>query len=375
MVRRRSPESSSRFPLIQRALALTPTVLRPQAADEVALAPAPGVNVPDDTVRAVAANLAGAKAANTDRAYRSATRIWTEWFRVHEAVSVPADPRMIATYISWLAQDPHEGLSRFDDMNASAKLRAAAVSRPKKLGTIRVHISAIVNEHMRAGFRSPRGEPAVEGVYAGIRRKLKARPHRKTPVLASALPDLICFLGSGLRRRMHKALLLVGFGAALRRSELVAIKAEHLTFTAEGLTLLIPSSKTDQDGKGESVGVPYAEKNRRLCPVLALQRWLKASGIVSGSVFRHVHGNAVDDDCVSARYVVRLLKRAITKSGRDPSEFSGHSLRAGFSTSAAKAGTPMWMIQRTTRHKSINVLADYLREADVFKDNPGKGLL
>lgn len=332
------------------------------------------INVPEDTVRATGENIAGSRAKNTERAYRAAMGIWREWCRVAGVCPLPADPRTVALYITWLAQEPHEGVSTFDAMDAGPKLREAAETRPKRPGTIRVHLSAIARDHLLAGHRSPRGEAAVEVTYEGIRRRLKVRPKRKAPVLDVALPELLRFLGRGLKRRMHKALLLVGFAGALRRSELVAVDVEHLTFEEDGLKLLIPWAKTDQEGAGEFVGITFA-KNPKLCPVRALKRWLSLSGITSGAVFRLVRADETIAARLSDRYVARVVQRAVRKTGRDPALYAGHSLRAGFCTSAAKAGVEPWKIRRQSRHRSLEVLGDYLREADVFKDNPGAGLL
>jgi integrase len=164
------------------------------------------------------------------------------------------------------------------------------------------------------------------------------------------------------------ALLALGFAGAFRRSELVALKLEDLTEVPNGVRVTIRQSKTDQEGQGQEVAIMRGVK---LCPIEAVQRWLQMAGITEGYVFRVVlRGRAPLPQAGSLR-----VKRAIRKVGLDPAGFSGHSLRAGFCTSAAEQGAPLFKIMDVTRHKSVDVLRGYIRRADSFKDHAGAAFL
>ena len=167
-------------------------------------------------------------------------------------------------------------------------------------------------------------------------------------------------------------MLAIGFAGALRRSELAAIRVEDIEHTADGIRLLIPRSKTDQDGAGPTLGMP---RGCRICPVEALATWMKAAGIVEGPVFRPVKlGGTVVDAAMSGDAVGRV-KRYAVRCGLDRATFSGHSLRAGFITSAAEAGASIWKISEVSRHVSVDVLRGYIRSAEPFKSHAGASFL
>jgi integrase len=174
----------------------------------------------------------------------------------------------------------------------------------------------------------------------------------------------------GLR---DKALLLLGFGGAFRRSELVALDVADIEETDEGLRVTIRRSKTDQDGVGQTIAVV---RGGAQCPVRAVRAWLDAAGITEGPVFRPVRkGGAVRDRRLSAQ-TVRIIVRAYAKQvGLDADEFSAHSLRSGFLTSAARRGASIFKMRDVSRHKSMDVLQSYVRDADMFRDHAGAGLL
>jgi integrase len=168
------------------------------------------------------------------------------------------------------------------------------------------------------------------------------------------------------------ALLALGFAGAFRRSELVALKVEDLTEVPDGLRVTIRQSKTDQEGQGQEVAILRGVK---LCPVEAVQRWLQMAGITEGYVFRAVvRGRAVGEP-LTPQVVALRVKRIARLAGLDPAVFSGHSLRAGFCTSAAEHGASLFKIMDVTRHKSVDVLRGYIRRADSFKDHAGAAFL
>jgi integrase len=175
----------------------------------------------------------------------------------------------------------------------------------------------------------------------------------------------------GLRDR---ALLLFGFASALRRSELVALAVEDLEHTERGLLINVKRSKTDQEGRGHQRAVIYGTR-AELCPVKTISRWVEAAHIETGPVFRSVTRHGHVNGSLSARAVAQVVKTYARLAGLDPAEFSGHSLRAGFVTSAAEKGATADRIMDHTGHKSVAMVRTYTRRADAFANHAGDGLL
>ena len=181
-------------------------------------------------------------------------------------------------------------------------------------------------------------------------------------------------MGDSLKDIRDRALLLIGFAAALRRSELVALDVADIEHVRRGIVLYLPRSKTDQDGQGHKIAIPYGRT--RWCPVAACDIWLSASGIAEGAIFRpvdrhgRVHGGRLSGEAVSL-----VVRERVAAAGLDPTGYSGHSLRAGFATSAAQAGVQAWRIKAQTRHASDAMLARYIRAGKLFTDNAAEALL
>ena len=180
--------------------------------------------------------------------------------------------------------------------------------------------------------------------------------------MVATLPDNLL----GLRDR---ALLLIGFAGAFRRSELVSLDVEDVEECAEGLRVTLRRSKTDQEGAGEVKGIPYGRK-LETCPVRALRAWLEAAGITAGPIFRSVnrHGQ-VQPGRLSDKAVALVVKRAAEAAGFDATRYAGHSLRTGLTTSAAAAGVQERDIMRQTGHRSVNMVRRYIREGELFRSN------
>ena len=210
----------------------------------------------------------------------------------------------------------------------------------------------------------------------GIRRAWKRPVTQKAPAVADEIKRMVDAVEpqtfAGLRDR---ALLLLGFAGAFRRSELVALDVEHLTARPEGLSVVIASSKTDQEGRGQVVAIP-AVPDSPYCPVRAVSDWLVAADIGSGAVFRSIRrGDHVAADRLGDRSVALVIKRLATKVGLDASRYAGHSLRSGFLTSAAQNRASIFKMADQSRHKSLDVLRDYVRNEDRFENNAADGLL
>ena len=180
---------------------------------------------------------------------------------------------------------------------------------------------------------------------------------------------MVAGLPEGLLGIRDRALLLVGFAGAFRRSELVGLDIADLDFNHDGLTVTLRRSKTDQEGEGRKVGLPYGS-NPSTCPVRSLQAWIEASAIEAGPVFRSVnrHGR-LQPDRLSDKAVALVVKRRAEAAGLDPSRYAGHSLRAGLATAAANAGVSERAIMAQTGHRSVQMVRRYIRDGSLFREN------
>ena len=294
--------------------------------------------------------LAASVAPATVKAYRSDWSDFTAWCADHDADALPAAPEVVALYLAD---------------------RAGTHS----VATLTRRVSAISGAHKAAGHESPTGEVVVRKAIAGIRREKGTAPDAKTPVTVDDLRAIVgAHLPAGVKGTRDRALLLVGFAGAFRRSELVGIDREHVEFVADGAVVTLPKSKTDQEGAGELVGIPYGQ-NPDTCPVRALQAWIDAAGVVSGPVFRSVdrHGN-IGAARLTDKAVALVVKHYAAAIGKDAAAFGGHSLRAGLATAAAREGVEERDIMRQTRHRSTTMVRRYIREGSLFRANAAGSL-
>jgi integrase len=179
--------------------------------------------------------------------------------------------------------------------------------------------------------------------------------------------------GSDLKGLRDRALLLLGFAGAFRRSELVALNVEDLQFCDGGLRVTIRKSKTDQEGLGATIGIVSGST---ACPLDAMRAWIETARITEGPVFRPVNRKGkVSKHRLSARAVAELVKTYARRAGLNATKFSGHSLRAGFLTSAAARGASIFKMMDVSRHRSVETLRGYVRDAELFRDHAGDGLL
>jgi integrase len=208
----------------------------------------------------------------------------------------------------------------------------------------------------------------------GIRRNIGTAQRRVSALTPEQLHTIVAALPEGLIGLRDRALLVVGFGGGFRRSELVALDRSDLMFTADGLELTIRRSKTDQEGAGRKLGIPFGA-HRQTCGVRTMQEWLAASGITEGAVWRPItrHG-ALGSERLADRAVALVLKRCLARVGIDPTSFAGHSLRSGLVTAAFKAGKSEATIMAQTGHKSAEVMRRYRRETDLFAANAAGGI-
>jgi integrase len=213
----------------------------------------------------------------------------------------------------------------------------------------------------------------VRATLRGIRRTIGSALNRKAPLTADQLRTMVAAAPDNLVGLRDRALLLVGFGAALRRSELVDLDVADLKQSKAGLRLRIRGSKTDQERQGTTVAIAPGSA---ICPIAALNEWLAAAGIRHGPVFRPVFkGDRVADARLSDRAVAEIVKIYAKRIGLDPASFSGHSLRSGFLTAAAQHRASIFKMMDVSRHRSLDTLIGYVRDAEFFRDHAGTGLL
>jgi integrase len=206
----------------------------------------------------------------------------------------------------------------------------------------------------------------------GIRRTLGAAKKEAPPILPEQLRAMMAALPSTPRGIRDRAMIVLGFAGAFRRSEIVALNVEDLTFTDDGLVVTVHRSKTDQEGAGSKVGIPYGS-NRRTCPVRSVRAWIETADIAEGPLFRGITRGGITDRRASDQAVDRAVKRA-AKAAKIEGDFSAHSLRAGLATSAARAGKGDRAIMRQGRWRSRGMVDRYVREVSLFENNAAAGI-
>ena len=299
---------------------------------------------------ATASFVASSKAPATVRAYRADLRHFGVWCVEHARSALPATPATVADYLADLA---------------SAGYAASTITR---------RLSAISKAHQWAGYDSPARDPLVRLTASGIRRRLGSATRQARPILIAELRRMLATLPHDLRGHRDRAMLLIGFGGAMRRSELVALDVGDLTLEDPGLRIMIRRSKNDQEARGREVGVARGSSTAT-DPVAAVESWLEAAHLESGPLFRPVdRSGRVVAARLSDRAVSRIVQRAASRAGLDPERRSGHSLRAGFATEAAAAGAPELAIMRTTGHRSETMVRRYIRSGSLWADSAGRYL-
>jgi site-specific recombinase XerD len=297
-----------------------------------------------------AANYARAgKAEATRRAYRSDFAIFRNWCDERRTRPLPCTPETVAAF---LAHEAHDGI---------------------KPATLARRLAAIRYAHKLAGHSSPTASEPVQATLQGIRRSLQTRPTRKAPATAEKIVAMATTTGPGAKGLRDRALLLLGFAGAFRRSELVALDINDLQFCDEGLRVTIRRSKTDQEGRGTTIAIA---PGTFACPVKATRDWIVTACILRGPLFRPISkAGRVLTRRLSDRAVAEIVKASARRVGLNAEEFSGHSLRAGFLTSAARRGASIFKMMDVSRHKSVETLRGYVRDAELFRDHAGSGLL
>lgn len=277
----------------------------------------------------------------TRKAYKSDWRDWENYCQARSLIPLPAEPLSVAAYLSSLAEGQW--------------------GKPRKLSTIERRRAAISHIHVESGHPDPIADPRVPRVLKGIRRKLSVKQTRKAALRSPDLKKMVATLGNDPRGLRDRAIILLGFATACRRSELVALEVEDLREHKEGIIIEVKRSKSDQEGEGLVKLVRYG-KDPKTCPVRALKNWLAKASITSGRVFRSISNDlVVTDTTISALGISRAIKRAATGAGLNASLLGAHSLRAGFVTEADARGARTSDIMAQTGHKSTRMISVYTR--------------
>ena len=235
-----------------------------------------------------------------------------------------------------------------------------------KVGTIQRRLNSIAEAHKAVGLKSPTHHPMVTNTMKGIRRTKGTAAEQKTPTLTDDIRAMVDATDTGIIGTRDRALMLLGFAGAFRRSELVGLDVEDCIFGKDGLTVTLRRSKTDQDGAGRKIGIPSGS-NPETCPVRTTQGWMEMAGVTTGPLFRSInrHGK-VRSGRLSGIDVSRVVKKLAKRAGLDPAKYGGHSLRAGHATAAAIAGASERSIMKQTGHRSVQMVRRYIRDGSLF---------
>ncbi len=294
-----------------------------------------------------------AKQARSDATRRAYSQQWARfasWCDGHGLMSCPARPETVALYLTAAAQD---GLS---------------------VSTMSLALTAIATAHRTSGHESPRGAVVVQETWRGIKRSSGGAQRRVAPVVATELRRMVAALPDGVRGVRDRALLVVGFAGAFRRSELAALQVADVDFTDDGVVVALRRSKVDQEGRGVTVGLPFGS-DKSTCPVRTLRAWIEVAELADGPLFRALGRWGDIRGGLCGRDVARVVKAAASGAGLDPAKYSGHSLRAGLATTAAKAGKSDRSIMRQGRWSSRTMVDRYVREATLLDgDNAAAGI-
>ena len=315
-----------------------------------------------------------ARSPATERAYRSDWADFSQWCEATGLAALPAAPPTIGAYLT----------------DRAGVLKVATLER---------RIAAITVAHRLAGHGFDSSHPAIARVLAGIRRTLGTRQERKTALLTEDLRKVVKALPPTVNGIRDRAVLLIGFAGAFRRSELTALDLDDIKVTTAGVVLVIRRSKTDQEGAGREIGIPRSRRSAT-CPVAALEAWLgladgkKENGLdedfsrdrtgnnsvwtadrsATQPVFRTIDHGKITNSRLSGQAVAKIVKRAVARVGLDPVLFAGHSLRSGFATSAARGGADLAAIMQQTGHKNSDVAMRYIQSGKLLQNPASKAV-
>ena len=299
----------------------------------------------EETVR----NLQNSKANNTVRAYKSDCNDFNLFCAQNSFKSLPSEPKIVSLYLTHLS------------------------SKNAKISTLKRRLVSIGVIHKLKGHYLDTKHPSIIENLMGIKRRKGSIQKSKKPILISSLKSIINVIDNqkkeDIKKLRDRSIILIGFSGGFRRNEIVSLDYDDLDFVAEGLKINIKRSKTDQFGEGFTKALPYFDSSQ-YCPVVSLKKWLDISRINSGPVFRRfIKGSKLLENRLTDQTVALLIKEYLRLAGIDSKNYSGHSLRSGFATSAAESGAEERSIMTMTGHKSAEMVRRYIKEANLFKNN------
>ena len=294
-------------------------------------------------------NLQSSKATNTVRAYKSDFKDFGLFCAQNGFKALPSDPKIVSLYLTYLS------------------------TKDNKMSTLKRRLVSIGVIHKLKGHYLDTKHPSIIENIMGIKRRKGSIQKGKKPILINNLKLIIDVIdqekNEDIKKLRDRSIILIGFSGGFRRNEIVALDYEDLDFVSEGLKIDIKRSKTDQFGEGSKKALPYFD-NSQYCPVVSLQKWIKISKINSGSLFRRFSkGSKLSENRLTDQTVALLIKAYLQLAGIDSKNYSGHSLRSGFATSAAESGAEERSIMTMTGHKSTEMVRRYIKEANLFKNN------
>ena len=263
--------------------------------------------------------------------------------------SLPSEPKIVSLYLTSLS------------------------IKEAKISTLKRRLVSIGVIHKLKGHYLDTKHPSIIENIMGIKRRKGSIQKSKKPILISNLKKIINVIDQQKKEEIKKlrdrSIILIGFSGGFRRNEIVSLDYDDLDFVPEGLKLSIRRSKTDQFGEGFTKALPYFDSSQ-YCPVVSLKKWIEITKIKTGPLFRRFSkGSKLSNNRLTDQTVALLIKQYLQLAGIDSRNYSGHSLRSGFATSAAEAGAEERSIMTMTGHKSTEMVRRYIKEANLFKNN------
>ena len=295
-------------------------------------------------------NLQSSKAKNTVRAYKSDFNDFGLFCAQNGFKSLPSEPKIVSLYLTHLS------------------------TKDIKMSTLKRRLVSIGVIHKLKGHYLDTKHPIIIENIMGIKRRKGSIEKGKKPILINNLKIIINVIdeinNQDIKKFRDRSIILIGFSGGFRRNEIVSLDYDDLDFVTEGLKINLKRSKTDQFGEGLVKGLPYFENNQ-YCPVISLKNWIGISKISSGPLFRRLSkGSKLSENRLTDQTVALLIKKYLKLAGIDSKNYSGHSLRSGFATSAAEAGVEERKIMSMTGHKSPEMVRRYIKEGNLFTNNP-----
>mgnify|MGYP001245616607 CR=1 FL=1 len=294
-------------------------------------------------------NLQNSKANNTVRAYKSDFNDFGLFCSQNGFKSLPSEPKVVSLYLTHLS------------------------TKDVKMSTLKRRLVSIgVIHKLKGHYLDTKHQSIIENIM-GIKRRKGSIQKGKKPLLINNLRILINVIdkekNEEIKKLRDRSIILIGFSGGFRRNEIVSLDYDDLEFVHEGLKISLKRSKTDQFGEGSIKGLPYFE-NSKYCPVISIKKWIEISKISSGAIFRRfIKGSKLSHNRLTDQSVALLIKHYLKLAGIESKNYSGHSLRSGFATSAAESGAEERSIMAMTGHKSTEMVRRYIKEANLFKNN------